>query len=113
MFRHPGLVPLSRDHHHALALCVRTDRALAADSSPGALAQAAAAIVQKFDDEIHDHFNFEERVLFPVLAGFEALAPVVVGLKAEHARIKAKNHHMPLCAASLGCHKSAGYHAEA
>lgn len=84
MFRHQGLVPLSRDHHHALALCVRTERVLRADAADAAVAQAASAIVEKFDREILDHFEFEERVLFPALAGFEALQPVVTELKGEH-----------------------------
>ena len=66
MLRHPGLVPLSRDHHHALALCVRTERAFGEDASAEAVAQAASGIVEKFDAEILDHFEFEERVLFPV-----------------------------------------------
>jgi iron-sulfur cluster repair protein YtfE (RIC family) len=87
MLRHPVLVPLSRDHHHALALCVRTDRVLASDPSGAASARAAAAIVQKFDAEILEHFDFEERVLFPLLDEFEALAPVVVELRGEHARM--------------------------
>jgi hemerythrin-like domain-containing protein len=87
MRRHTGLIPLSHDHQHALALCVLTERELGANLGADAARQAAAAIVRAFDSEILDHFHFEEQVLFPMLENFEALADVVSELKAEHARI--------------------------
>jgi iron-sulfur cluster repair protein YtfE (RIC family) len=80
MRRHIGLIPLSHDHQHALALCVMADR----DSDA---AHASANIIQTFDSEILDHFQFEEQVLFPMLAGFEPLADLVAELTAEHVRI--------------------------
>jgi iron-sulfur cluster repair protein YtfE (RIC family) len=82
MRRHAGLIPLSHDHQHALALCVMADR----DANA---AHAAAKIIETFDSEILDHFRFEEQVLFPMLAGFAALSDLISELTAEHVQITA------------------------
>jgi len=87
MRRHTGLIPLSHEHQHALALCVMTDRALAANGAEDAVRDATTNILQAFDSEILDHFRFEEQVLFPMLTEFDALAALVSELKAEHVRI--------------------------
>jgi hemerythrin-like domain-containing protein len=89
MRRHAGLIPLSHDHQHALALCVLTERELGANVSPDAARRAADAIVHAFDGEILDHFRFEELVLFPILEQREPLAGLVSELKAEHSRMVA------------------------
>jgi len=87
MRRHTGLIPLSHEHQHALALCVMTDRALAANGGDDAVRDATVKILQAFDGEILDHFRFEEQVLFPMLEKIEALAGLVSELKSEHVRI--------------------------
>jgi hemerythrin-like domain-containing protein len=84
MRRHKGLIPLSHDHQHALALCVLTERELGAIADANAASSAAAKIVEAFDEEILDHFEFEEQVLFPMLASLPPLAEIVSGLKEEH-----------------------------
>ena len=65
MKRDPRLRPLSRDHHHALALARRATLA-ATDRNPGAPRDAWDEVVQKFDDELLPHFEIEERFLLPV-----------------------------------------------
>lgn len=84
MLRDPGLVPLSHDHHRALALCVFTRRALARDGGAENVSRQARRIVEQFDSEIRDHFEFEERVLFPALEGHPSVAELVVELMLEH-----------------------------
>lgn len=86
MLRHPGLIPLSHDHQHALALCVLAERDVAAGAAE-AVSRAAAAIVDAFDGEILDHFRFEEDVLFPVCESVEPLVEIVAELRSEHARM--------------------------
>ena len=63
MLRNPNLIPLSRQHQHALALCVRLDRA----NQAGAIDLDAwqAEIQQQFESEIAIHFAAEEKKLFP------------------------------------------------
>lgn len=86
MLRNKNLVALSRQHHHALALCVRLDRALQAgpvDAEPW-----QSEIVQHFEQEVSVHFAAEESAVFPVAARFDALRPLVDELLAEHAVLR-------------------------
>jgi iron-sulfur cluster repair protein YtfE (RIC family) len=83
MLRDPNLVPLSRQHQHALALCVRIERATAAD--PVAWQEE---IEQHFRQEILFHFAAEEEVVFPRARRFPELAGLVEELAAEHAQLR-------------------------
>lgn len=74
MKRDPRLRPLSRDHHHALALARRAT--LAANSGdPRAVRETWDEVVAKFNDELVPHFEIEERFLLPAMraAGDELL----------------------------------------
>jgi hemerythrin-like domain-containing protein len=82
MLRDKNLVPLSRQHQHALALCVRLDRALQAGEVD---AEAwSEEIRQIFAQEVATHFAAEEKVVFPAAAAFPGLSPLVEQLLAEH-----------------------------
>src|SRR5436190_16238289 len=89
MLRDPGLIPLSQEHQHALGLCVLTRRSLGADRSAENLATQAHKIIEKFDAEIRDHFDFEERVLFPMVKDHPQLHDLIADLLGEHVRILA------------------------
>jgi len=54
MLRDPNLIPLSRQHQHALALCVRIDRASPVGDS--GMAAWQSEIAQIFQSEIRVHF---------------------------------------------------------
>ncbi len=82
MLRDKNLVPLSRQHQHALALCVRVERALRARDADQAGWQAE--IQQHFEQEIGMHFAAEEAALFPAAARFPEVKPLVDELLAEH-----------------------------
>jgi hemerythrin-like domain-containing protein len=98
MLRDPRLIPLSHDHQHALALCVLVERALAGGESPVVADAQARRIVEAFDLEIRDHFDFEERVLFPALAAVPQVRGLVAELKTEHQALAAMVEE--LCSAS-------------
>ena len=51
MLRDPSLIPLSHQHHNGLALCVLTDRALAANSTPASVQQLAQRIIDRYEIE--------------------------------------------------------------
>ena len=86
MLRDKNLIPLSRQHQHALALCVRIDRASPiADSD---LASWQAEIVQHFRAEIKIHFAAEEQILFPAAREFQQLRPLVEDLLSDHAWLR-------------------------
>ena len=83
MRRDPGLIPLSRQHQHALALCVLTERNFSQEPCD----KLAAHIVDAYDAELERHFEVEERILFPALGGHSTLAALVADLIAEHRRL--------------------------
>jgi len=82
MLRDKNLVPLSRQHQHALALCVRISRAIDEDAVD--LDAWQAEIVQQFEDEMAGHFAAEEKDIFPQAARLPELQGLVQELLAEH-----------------------------
>ncbi len=82
MLRDKNLIPLSHQHQHALALCVRIDRASPVHAS--ALEAWQTEIVQHFRTEICVHFAAEEQVLFPAARRFKELVPLVEELLKDH-----------------------------
>jgi len=86
VLRDKNLVPLSRQHQHALALCVRINRAHL--SSPAELQSWQSEIHQHFDQEIRYHFDAEENHLFPPARQFPELRPLVDELLVEHALLR-------------------------
>lgn len=85
MLRDKNLIPLSHQHQHALAMCVRIDRAIPAGSVD--LTAWQAEIHQVFEQKIRVHFEAEEKVLFPV-ATRVGLGPLVGELMEEHAALR-------------------------
>ena len=86
MLRDPSLIPLSREHQHALALCVRIERALqqnVVDLDPWQL-----EVEQQYQQEIGFHFAAEESVLFPAARRFPELVSLVEELSDEHVRLR-------------------------
>lgn len=86
MLRDKNLVPLSRQHQHALALCVRINRAHLA--SPAELRAWQSEIQQHFDQEIRYHFDAEETHLFTAARQFSELSSLLDELLAEHAQLR-------------------------
>ena len=86
MLRDKALVPLSRQHQHALALCVRIDRAQPKAEADLELWQAE--ITRQFQQEIRIHFAAEELVLFPAAREFNELASLVEELSGEHTMLR-------------------------
>jgi iron-sulfur cluster repair protein YtfE (RIC family) len=82
MLRDKSLIPLSHQHQHALALCVRIERA--SPIPEGDLAAWLAEIEQIFQTEIGIHFAAEEKVVFPAARNFGELNSLVDDLLAEH-----------------------------
>jgi hemerythrin-like domain-containing protein len=86
MLRHKSLIPLSHQHQHALALCVRVARA-----QPIAEADLPAwqeEIERLFEQEITVHFAAEEQIVFPAAEKFRQLRPLVEELLLDHAALR-------------------------
>ncbi len=86
MLRDRNLIPLSRQHQHALALCVRIDRASPIGQADLAVWQGE--IAQLFQSEIGIHFAAEEQVLFPAARKFPELAFLVDDLLEDHVALR-------------------------
>jgi hemerythrin-like domain-containing protein len=86
MLRDPALIPLSQQHHDALALSVYIERA---DKSGHLdLAYWNREVAASWKRELRWHFQAEEEVLFPAAGRVPALAPVVEQLLAQHAALR-------------------------
>lgn len=86
MLRDPSLIPLSHQHQHALALCVRIDRGLRDRTVDAATLQEDVDTL--FRNEIEYHFRAEEQVLFPGLQQVESLPALLDELRVEHASLR-------------------------
>ena len=99
MLRDQNLIPLSHQHQHTLALCVRIDRATAAGDAD--VAAFEAEVEQIVQQEIAAHFVAEEKELFPAAAKFPELSDLVEELRSEHTVLRdffsrAKLHQLHL-----------------
>jgi hemerythrin-like domain-containing protein len=102
MLRDKNLIPLSRQHQHALALCVRIDRASPVGDAD--LAAWQAEIAQHFQSEIRVHFTAEEQVLFPAARRLPELVALLNELLTDHAALRgsfAKAESATMSAAEL------------
>jgi len=86
MKRHPTLIPLSHDHHHALVEARRLRRAADRDDDPEPV---AAAFVEFFAAVSVPHFREEEETLFPLVATVDEARPLVVEALLDHQRLHA------------------------
>ena len=86
MLRDKSLIPLSHQHQHVLALCVRIQRASPIPQND--LGAWQAEIVQLVESEIVMHFAAEEQIVFPAAEKFEELNALVKQLIFEHANLR-------------------------
>jgi hemerythrin-like domain-containing protein len=86
MLRDKNLIPLSHQHQHALALCVRIDRAFQAGEVE--LEPWLAELQQIYEQEIGIHFVAEEKQIFPAARRFSNLQPLVDELLREHVMLR-------------------------
>ncbi|MBX2989998.1 MAG: hemerythrin domain-containing protein [Bacteroidetes bacterium] len=69
--RHPGLVPLSHDHHHGLALAIRLQQgnnALLNDGWTHDRVEQAKRVRHFYEHDLRRHFKSEEEVVFPLMS---------------------------------------------
>ena len=89
MLRDSSLIPLSHQHQHGLALCVTIERSLRDNPSPETAANLARRVTDAYDLELRNHFDVEERILFPAIRENLGPAPLVEELVREHRQLEA------------------------
>ena len=91
--RHASLAPLSRDHHHGLALALRLRQgrnALLADGWTHDPVRQARRVLRFAGEELSPHFAAEEEALFPfVRSRLQELGPLLERLIGEHRLMEA------------------------
>ena len=87
--RHDSLVPLSREHHYGLMLCLRIHRGLplGGDGKTWVRAKAAEA-AQFFATDLAPHFKAEEEALFPAMRDFRGASDLLSELQSEHRELE-------------------------
>jgi hemerythrin-like domain-containing protein len=88
VLRDKSLIPLSHQHQHALALCVRIERASPIRSLDIAAWQSEIALLAR--SEIRIHFDAEERLIFPLANRYESLCMLVKDLISDHASLRTR-----------------------
>jgi hypothetical protein len=84
MKRHPALVPLSRDHHHALVIARRLRHATTQTA-----AETTRPFLAHWDVEQKQHFRLEEELLLPAYAAHGAPNhPAVLRMLLDHMLIR-------------------------
>ncbi len=91
--RHPGLIPLSHDHHHGLALALRCRKQALGQlkpMGPEGLRARAEEFVHFFSTSLAPHFRAEEEIVFPLINAVSAEGKTLIErLVQEHGQIRA------------------------
>lgn len=85
--RHVALVPLTHDHHHALAHARRLR--LAAGGDAHELLHQSQGFLDFFHNDTLNHFREEEEVVFPLAIGDERVSDLLSRVVTEHLQIRA------------------------
>lgn len=88
--RHDAMKPLSRHHHHALALALKISRTLKDDMDEGALHMLREELQQFWVTGGQEHFREEEEILLPAYARYASPRhEEIIEMLIEHAQIRA------------------------
>lgn len=91
--RHETLIPLTHDHHHALAQARRLADS-AAGSDRGARARRADDFVNFYLGRLLHHFREEEELFFAPIVNHDAAHEQVLQALAEHLEVHALAHRL-------------------
>src|SRR5215475_278269 len=87
--RYQSLIPLSREHHYGLMLCLRIHRGLPKNADDEAWVRAKAVQAAAFfTTDLSAHFEAEERVLFPAMRSFTGAKELLTELVSEHRELR-------------------------
>src|SRR5262245_6820498 len=83
--RHESLIPLSREHHYGLLVCLRIHRGMwKHDADPHWLRERAEKVIRFFESDLRSHFEVEEQIVFPAMREIKEAVAVIDQLIEEH-----------------------------
>ena len=83
--RHDSLIPLSREHHYGLVVCLHIHQATGRESPDiSSLRSRGESTVRFFQSDLTVHFETEEQVLFPAMHGMPGAGTLILELIEEH-----------------------------
>ena len=83
--RHESLIPLSREHHYGLLVCLRIQRGLTTHKTDlDWLRERAGKVIHFFQSDLKTHFEVEEEIVFPAMSGVEEARATIGELLGEH-----------------------------
>jgi hemerythrin-like domain-containing protein len=85
--RHAGLIPLTHDHHHALAQIRRL--IVSAQDEGQDLLEQSREFLDFFRDDTINHFREEEEIVFPLAIDDARAKPLLARVMVEHLEIHA------------------------
>ncbi|HKA22992.1 MAG TPA: hemerythrin domain-containing protein [Blastocatellia bacterium] len=87
--RYQSLIPLSREHHYGLMLCLRIHRGLPKNGDDEAwVREKGVQAAAFFTTDLTAHFEAEEQVLFPAMRSFAGARELLTELVAEHRKLR-------------------------
>jgi iron-sulfur cluster repair protein YtfE (RIC family) len=87
--RHESLVPLSREHHYGLMLCLRIHRGLTVHKGDREwLERKREQVVEFFESDLIAHFKAEEEVLFPSMHSLSGASAIIEELLSQHRKVE-------------------------
>lgn len=88
--RRESLIPLSREHHYGLLVCLRIHRGMDKhNADPYWLRDRAEKTISFFESELRTHFAVEEQIVFPAMREIKEAIAVIDQLTEEHRRLAA------------------------
>jgi hemerythrin-like domain-containing protein len=89
--RYESIIPLSREHHYALLLCLRIHRGLEKHSRRADwLNEEARKTVRFFESSLVSHFEAEETILFPAMHDMAEANLLIADLLKEHEELRTR-----------------------
>jgi hemerythrin-like domain-containing protein len=86
--RHDSLIPLSREHHYGLLVCLRIHRGLETRQADlHWLNERAEKAINFFESDLKTHFEVEEMVVFPAMNGIQEAASTIEDLVDDHRKL--------------------------
>ena len=87
--RHESLIPLSREHHYGLLVCLRIHRGIENHQADVSwLSERAEKVIQFFESDLKTHFKAEEEIVFPAMNGIEDSRAMIAQLVDEHRKLE-------------------------